>query len=359
MADHFSPFADLPQAAEIQKQQQAPAASHSSQSTNKKRPNENEEEDTPPSTSTSTQQQATKKPRAPNDSTAATATATATATDTTTTITPTTSDSTTTKTVDLTEALEKITKALTSTKVEKSRKALSLFLRLFETETNRENASLFHGSLSFFMYTEGVWARLVSSSNEDKTQATKLGRLIKEQILLFSEEEQYRAATWVLLCTTRNELLTDDTFEFRRAIRQVKEYIHALPPSRTARGQEGGEGGEGEEEGDSYAEKERRQAILACLSTALKQNLFSWAKPSVEDAFRAATERRLLFPEEEREELDEMSTKLRTTARGMAAAAASGVGAVTVNGGTVVSRSVRMANSMSTPWSRKQTDIYR
>lgn len=342
MADHFSPFADLPD--EVQKQE-APAAPPQPQS-NKKRANENEEEATP-----STSAQAAKKPRGPTDSND-TATATATATDTTTTTT--TSDSTTPKTVDLTQALEKITKALTSTKVEKSRKALSLLLRLFETETNRENASLFHASLAFFMSTEGVWARLISS-NEDKTQATKLGKLIKERILLFSEEEQYRAATWVLLCTTRNELLTDDTFEFRRAIRQLKEYIHALPPRLT--GSQEGEGGG--EEGDSYAEKERRQAILACLSTALKQNLFSWAKPSVEDAFSAATERRLLFPEDQREELDEMSTKLRTTARGMAAAAASGVGAVTVNGGTVVSRSVRMANSMSTPWSRKQTDIYR
>lgn len=38
---------------------------------------------------------------------------------------------------------------------------------------------------------------------------------------------------------------------------------------------------------------------------------FAWAKPSIEDVFVAASERRLLFLEAEREELDTMYTKLR------------------------------------------------
>jgi len=40
---------------------------------------------------------------------------------------------------------------------------------------------------------------------------------------------------------------------------------------------------------------------------------FLWAKPSIEDLFMSASERRLLFSGAEREELDELVTKMRTT----------------------------------------------
>ena len=40
---------------------------------------------------------------------------------------------------------------------------------------------------------------------------------------------------------------------------------------------------------------------------------FLWAKPSIEELLMTASERRLLFQEAEREELDELVTKMRTT----------------------------------------------
>jgi len=237
-------------------------------------------------------------------------------------------------TLDLKEALQKITRALTSTKVEKSRKALALLIKLMTAEISAENADQFHAAIAFFMGADGTWDRVLGPAAEDRTQATELLLLVKERILLFGPEEQYRAATWILLGLLRAELLTDDTFEFRRAARSIKEYVVALQVMN---------------EEETYADTERRKAILACLATALKQNLHSWAKPSIEDLFKAATERRLVFPEDEREELDEMSTKLRQTTRGLS-----------VNPtGTVISRSVRMVNSMSTPFNRKKADIYR
>jgi len=237
--------------------------------------------------------------------------------------------------LDLHEALQKITKALTSAKLEKSRKALALLIKLMTAEINAENADQFHAAIAFFMTADGTWDRLLGPAAEDRTQTTQLLLLVRERILLLGPEEQYRAATWILLGLLRAELLTDDTFEFRRAARSIKEYIVALQAMN--------------EDEETYADKERRKAILACLATALRQNLHSWAKPSIEDLFKAATEKRLIFPEDEREELDEMSTKLRQAARGLS-----------VNPtGTVISRSVRMVNSISTPFNTKKADIYR
>lgn len=80
---------------------------------------------------------------------------------------------------------------------------------------------------------------------------------MKQRILLFSPEEQYRAATWVLLGAIRPRLFTDDTFEFRRAMRELKEYVTCLQPFDAAR--------------DSFADGERRRAVLAALGTALKR----------------------------------------------------------------------------------------
>jgi hypothetical protein len=76
---------------------------------------------------------------------------------------------------------------------------------------------------------------------------------------------------------------------------------------------------------------------------------FAWAKPSIEDLVGHASERRLLFAESERERLDELVNKMRTAQRG-----------ASVNpGGTVVSRAVRLANSVSTPWTSKRTDSFK
>lgn len=325
MADPFDGlFGDLPAAAkkeEPQQQQQQlqkrPAPTPTEDDEAHQKQQQQGEEDTTTTSPTSTKKRARQDDKDGKDDTEPATTATKPAT------------------LDLKEALQKITRALTSTKLEKSRKALALLIKLMTAEINAENADQFHAAIAFFMAAEGTWDRLLGSAVEDRTQATQLLLLVKERILLFGPEEQYRAATWILLGLLRAELLTDDTFEFRRAARSIREYIVALARMN--------------EEEETYADKERRKAILACLASALRQNLHSWAKPSIEDLFKAATEKRLIFPEDEREELDEMSTKLRLVARGLS-----------VNPtGTVISRSVRMVNSMATPFNTKKADIYR
>lgn len=317
MADPFDGlFGDLPAAAkkeelnitnETQRQQKRPAPPHTDK--DQKKP---QEKDGSP---TSTKKRARQENQDDNGKTTAAA------------IKP--------ATLDLEEALDKITRALTSTKLEKSRKALGLLTKLMTGNINAENAAQFHATIAFFMAVDGTWDRLLGPAAEDRAQAVQLLSLVKEHILLFGPEEQYRAATWILLGLLRSEMLTDDTFEFRRAARNIKEYIVALQAI--------------DDEQETYADKERRRAILACLATALRHNFHSWAKPSIEDLFKAATEKRMVFPEDEREELDEMSTRLRQTARGLS-----------VNPtGTVISRSVRMVNSMATPFNTKKGDIYR
>jgi hypothetical protein len=86
-------------------------------------------------------------------------------------------------------------------------------------------------------------------------------------------------------------------------MRELREYVQCLQPADSGDGATGTGTGTG-----TFADQERRKAVLACLRTALKRGLlFQWAKPSVEEAFALATERRLLvFPEGEREELDEV-----------------------------------------------------
>ncbi len=236
------------------------------------------------------------------------------------------------QTVDLHEALQKVSKALVSSKPEKVHKAMELLLKLLTSDMNVENAPQFHAALAFFMASDGAWDRLL----EERAQTARLCAVLKERILHFPPDGQYAAASWILVGQLRADLLTDDTFEFRRATRLIKEYITALQSFA--------------EEKDTFAEKERRNAILACLATALRQNLHQWAKPSIEDLFKTATEKRMFFPPEEREELDEMATKLRNAARGLS---------VNPGGGSIVGRSVRMVNSMATPFNTKKGDIYR
>lgn len=311
MADLFDGlFADLPPAA-VQPKKEEEKEEHKLQG---KRPapstrtSTSGHDDDPPESSSST----SKKPRAASDKEDK-------------------GKATQSETVDLREALQKVTKALISTKPEKALKAMELLLKLLSSEMNAENAPQFHASLAFFMASEGAWDRLL----EERAQASRLCAVLKEHILIFPPEQQFAAATWILVGQLRADLLTDDTFEFRRAARQIKEYITAL---------------QSHENNDTHADQERRKAVLACLATALKQNLHQWAKPSIEDLFKCATEKRLFFPDVEREELDEMATKLRTTARGLS---------VNPGGGTIVGRSVRMVNSMATPFNTKKGDIYR
>ncbi len=128
------------------------------------------------------------------------------------------------------------------------------------------------------------------------THTTQLFGALQQRILLLSPEAQYRAASWVLLGGIRPRLLTDDSFAFRRAVRELKEYVTCLQPCLDAAA------------GGTPADAERRRAVLAALATALKRGLlFAWAKPSVEEVFALATARRLqVFSEAEREELDEV-----------------------------------------------------
>lgn len=86
---------------------------------------------------------------------------------------------------------------------------------------------------------------------------TQIFGAVQQRILLFSPEEQYRAATWILLGSIRPRLFTDDTFDFRRAMRELREYVTCLQPFDAAR--------------DAFADGERRRAVLAALGTALKR----------------------------------------------------------------------------------------
>jgi uncharacterized membrane protein YgcG len=152
-----------------------------------------------------------------------------------------------------------------------------------------------------------------------------------------------RRALWPmrLRAVTANALLTDDTYEFTRALKELRAAIALLDDGAAAAdavlvgerdssggGSSGGGGGGG---GGAAFEAAARawplhSAVLAALEVAARQARHAWARAPVRECFREAAERRLRFPDGPlRVRLDGAHAALQ---RGSAvAASSSGLGA--------------------------------
>ena len=170
----------------------------------------------------------------------------------------------------------------------------------------------------------------------------------------FTSAQRHALRPMLLRAVTANALLTDDTYEFTRALKELRAAIAVLDDGGAAAAAAVGEGGSsggggdsggggrggsgsGEEGGgaggggDAAFEAAARawplhSAVLAALEVAARQARHAWARTPVRECFREAAERRLCFPEGPlRARLDGAHAALQ---RGSAvAASSSGLGA--------------------------------
>lgn len=81
---------------------------------------------------------------------------------------------------------------------------------------------------------------------------------------------------------------TDDSFQFARSIKRLRQAIEALGDITGGSGAEAGDGGDATEAGDGGASLalERKQAVILIMKEAFRSYHLAWARSSIEPAFK-------------------------------------------------------------------------
>lgn len=157
----------------------------------------------------------------------------------------------------------------------------------------------------------------------------------------------FRVASWRLATSTRRGLSSDDTLEFVKACKVLRnqiEELHIFQPSPDTGLPPVTEFSKAEERHKT----ERLVAVLTCLTDAFKQHKRGWAQQPLDEVFRAASERRFVFSDQYLlDQLDSLTSQWTAHRRKQAA---SGGGAA---------RTVRTADSTTHPLRQKQIGILR
>eukprot|EP00903_Cladosiphon_okamuranus_P020530 g18844.t1 len=257
------------------------------------------------------------------------------------------------QTVDVKDSLQKLKVFILKPK--KAAKAASLMADLMQAQMRPENARMFFRALKPLAEEPGGEAALAAGEG-----GARAFRLLMERASEWvgAPAEGVRAVTWELLFGLRHDVKTDDSFTFARAIKRLREAIEALgdvagggkATDGTAGEEDGGDGaaGAGGGGGGVSLSLERKRAIILTMKEAFKSYHLAWARSSIEPAFKAAADRRRLFPEGElRDTLDEFTDAITKRQRNP--------------GGLMAppSRSVRAHNSTAHPMLNKRSDIIR
>eukprot|EP00904_Undaria_pinnatifida_P005504 jgi/Undpi1/2083/HiC_scaffold_12.g05469.m1 len=258
--------------------------------------------------------------------------------------------------LDVPTAVQKLKVLLVKPK--KAAKAASLMANLMEAEMRPENARLFFRALKPLASDPGGVAAL--AAGEGGARAFRL--LVERGSGCFGggAADGVRAVTWELLFGLRHDVKTDDSFQFARAIKRLRQAIEALGDATgtidaidgVSTGADGGNeeagGGGGGGEGVISLPLERKRAVILIMKEAFKSYHLAWARSSIEPAFKAAADRRRLFPEGEmRDALDGFTDTITKRQRNPGGAMAP------------PSRSVRAHNSTAHPMLNKRADIIR
>jgi|EP00900_Chrysochromulina_parva_P010961 hypothetical protein len=114
---------------------------------------------------------------------------------------------------------------------------------------------------------------------------------------LFSASAQQELKRWQLLVLTQIDLHTDDSFQFNKAAKQVREKLEELPCIYPAL----------EPAGVTHLPPSERRAwadvLFECLDAAMSHHKHAWARPTCDTLIKAAIDRRQNWDEEQQSEL--------------------------------------------------------
>ncbi|CAM9857799.1 unnamed protein product [Phaeothamnion confervicola] len=124
----------------------------------------------------------------------------------------------------------------------------------------------------------------------------------------FSAAQQVKINAWRLRLLSVPQLRTDDSWSFAAACRALGADIEALSATITS-----GAGGDAVDAGSPA--RALLEATVACMRLAFSRYHHAWAQQPVDAAFQKASDRRLLFPPNLRETVDDFTTRIHERRR--------------------------------------------
>lgn len=172
-------------------------------------------------------------------------------------------------------------------------KASKLFGQLLTENMDSSNQQLFIGAMKDMVRAKGSqWSgkkefealvqQLVTKTHTLQTAAGNKSN---------SEGQRKLLEDWKLMAITHAQLFTDETYQFGKAAKVVKARMESLSTG----------GGDGDDEPNNSKDFE---IVMPLLRTLFAKHSTAWAKTMVESVLVIATQKRMSFSEEHREEID-------------------------------------------------------
>jgi hypothetical protein len=194
------------------------------------------------------------------------------------------------KVVEVPQVLEALSKHLCNDT--KFAKAVALLIKLMQAELKKENATVFYSAVCKMMCD---CATRDVTNKAFKAAYISIFDCIYGNLDKFTSAEKYSLQTYGFYAHTRNMILTDDGFQYAKYVGQIKTSIEASTFDI---------GGLDEEQVSQW--EERQRVLVCCIETALTNYRWNWAKQPCDALVSAASQRRLLFSESVRQQLDEL-----------------------------------------------------
>jgi hypothetical protein len=213
--------------------------------------------------------------------------------------------------VDIDTTLSKIEPHLINAK--KISKAMCLLTQFIDTSLLSTNANRFFKAIGICMQNETFISDDGIKDEAIKSDYLCLIEAIMNKQTCFDETEAFQVKSWELCIHTQNLLQTDDSFQFRKAMNVLKTCIENVSSKYLSDSNEFSSA-----EVDTSADvliakvhmRYRLQAIIKCMQVAYRCYNRDWAKNPIEMTFLEASNRRLYFDPDLREELDKLTTSL-------------------------------------------------
>jgi hypothetical protein len=170
-------------------------------------------------------------------------------------------------------------------------KASGLFCKLIDSELNNSNAA------SFFSCLCRLMCECASRDVTDKLYRDSYVSLfdsVNKKLGCFDSDEQYILQTYAFYAQVRNLLLTDDSFQYSKAVGLIKSTLQTISSTSDM------------SESQMNRWEERQRVLICCIETALANYKWSWAKQPCDSLISVVSEKRMLFGEGVREQLDDL-----------------------------------------------------
>uniref|UniRef100_K3WJB0 Uncharacterized protein n=1 Tax=Globisporangium ultimum (strain ATCC 200006 / CBS 805.95 / DAOM BR144) TaxID=431595 RepID=K3WJB0_GLOUD len=190
-------------------------------------------------------------------------------------------------------------------------KASKLFGQLVREHMTTENHQCFIDALKDMIQHKGsTW------SGKKEFEALIAEIVAKADALPANEDISRLLDDWKFMGITHAQLFTDETYQFVKAAKVVKARLDALPKAAATTEEKSKEG--------TQQQDYEIEIVMPLLRTMFSKHTTAWAKTMVETVLVVATQKRMLFPETHRKEIDSWTKTIQDRRSAPAAARSAG-----------------------------------